>query len=91
MTQKVADGTYLPYFPFAILTEEAKITPSNKKLLDIEGLRLITLRHRWNKSISRITKGDSYLKFVVSRKLKVLEVRLCLWRVHDRYYATKAA
>ncbi len=33
LTRKLADGTYLTYFPFASLTEESKMTPYHKKLL----------------------------------------------------------
>ena len=29
----MADGTYLTYFPFAILIEEPKMAPYHKKLL----------------------------------------------------------
>ena len=32
LTRKMADGTYLVYFPFASLTEESKMTPYHKKL-----------------------------------------------------------
>ena len=32
LTRKLADGTYLAYFPFASLTEESKMTPYHKKL-----------------------------------------------------------
>ena len=31
LTRKLADGTYLTYFPFASLTEESKMTPYHKK------------------------------------------------------------
>ena len=33
LTRKLADGTYMTYFPFASLTEESKMTPYHKKLL----------------------------------------------------------
>ena len=39
LTRKMADGTYLAYFPFAILTEESKMTPYHKKLLDTYAIK----------------------------------------------------
>ena len=34
LTRKLANGTYYAYFPFASLTEESKMTPYHKKLMD---------------------------------------------------------
>ena len=34
LTRKLTDGTYYAYFPFASLTEESKMTPYHKKLMD---------------------------------------------------------
>ena len=34
LARKLANGTYYAYFPFASLTEESKMTPYHKKLMD---------------------------------------------------------
>ena len=51
LTRKLADGTYLKYFPFASLTEESKMTPYHKKLMDEVLQRLHNITRVKNNSL----------------------------------------
>ena len=48
---KLADGTYLTYFPFASLTEESKMTPYHKKLMNEVFQRLHNITRVKNDSL----------------------------------------
>ena len=84
-------GSTLRTFPLtALFVSGSRCLPYHKKLLYIEGLRVVSLGSLG--ILARgVTKGDCHLQVVTLGEVQTLQVGLCSLRVHNGNDATQAA